>query len=61
MKKTKTFYSIAVTVKYIQSQTAKCTQRTAGVAVLDSPLSYPSIPLEFTFIAGVLVHKVFPG
>lgn len=37
----------------------KNSQRLAGVAVLDSPLLYPSIPPEFTFIAGVLVHKVF--
>lgn len=35
--------------------------RLAGVAVLYSPLLHPSIPPEFTFIAGVLVHKVFHG
>lgn len=38
----------------------KNAQRPTGVAVLDSTL-ISSIPPEFTFIAGVLVHKVFHG
>lgn len=53
--------SIDIIVKYIQSQLEKNAQRPARVAVLDSPLLHPSIPLEFTFIAGVVVHKVFHG
>jgi len=58
-KKRRSTASTLLLNTYNHSQ--KNAQRPAGVAVLDSPLLYPSIPPEFTFIAGVLVHKVFHG
>lgn len=53
-------YSIDIIVKYIQSQPEKCSKTCRSVSTWLTTL-IPLHPSRITFIAGVLVHKVFHG